>query len=78
MNRHELRILPQYFDAVNKGNKTFEVRKNDRKFAVGDQLILNEWDPEKGYTGCLVTKRVSYILNDQLYLRDGYVVLGLN
>lgn len=37
---HELKILPKYFSEVYSGNKTFEVRKNDRNFKVGDMLIL--------------------------------------
>lgn len=37
---HELKILPEYFEAVTSGRKQFEIRKNDRDFKVGDQLIL--------------------------------------
>lgn len=29
------------------GNKTFEVRKNDRGFQPGDIVKLAEWDPNK-------------------------------
>lgn len=76
--RHELKILPQYFDAVYKGAKPFEVRNNDRNFAVGDDLLLKEWSPETGYTGCQLIRKVSYILDDTQYLQEGYVVLGLN
>jgi hypothetical protein len=42
---HELKIWPQYFDAVMTGRKNFEVRKNDRGFQAGDVVILREWDP---------------------------------
>lgn len=45
MKTHELKILPQYFKAVQNGSKTFELRKNDRRFKVGDTLILREWHP---------------------------------
>ncbi len=40
---HEVKILPEYFDAVEKGVKTWEYRFNDRNYAVGDVLILHEW-----------------------------------
>lgn len=41
---HELKILHEYFEAVTSGRKQFEIRKNDRGFKVGDQLILCEHD----------------------------------
>ena len=49
---HELKTLPIYFEEVIEGRKSFEVRKNDRNFKVGDMLALNEYDAEKKeYTG---------------------------
>jgi ASC-1-like (ASCH) protein len=43
MKIHELKILPQYFNDVQDGSKNFEIRKNDRGFAVGDKIILKEY-----------------------------------
>jgi|GEM_PF-720250 len=77
---HELKILPQYFKAVQDGSKTFEFRKDDRDFEVGDTLILKEWDydliykTEYGeeswgnphYTGRSIKKEISYILRGGL------------
>ena len=34
--KHELKILIPFADAISRGEKTFEVRKNDRNFEVGD------------------------------------------
>jgi hypothetical protein len=48
--RHELKIWPQYFDAVIRGDKMFEVRGTDRDFQTGDDVRLREWDPKK-FTG---------------------------
>lgn len=76
--KHDLKILPQYFKAVYNRVKQFEVRNNDRNFAVGDDLILKEWEPEIGYTGAICFRKVTYILDDQTYLKKGYVVLGLD
>lgn len=39
----ELKIAPKYFAEVYVGRKTFELRKNDRDFQVGDFVRLREW-----------------------------------
>ncbi len=44
--RHELKIWPQYYEAVAGGEKTFEVRVNDRNFQRGDEVELRYFDPE--------------------------------
>lgn len=41
---HYIKILPEYFNAVATGRKSFEVRCNDRKYTVGDRLIMQEVD----------------------------------
>lgn len=42
---HELKISPTYFQAALDGTKTFELgQEDDRTFAVGDVLVLREWD----------------------------------
>ena len=81
---HELKILPEYFEAVTTYKKTFEIRKNDRGFKVGDKLIFREWQPNDdqfinpGYTGREVIRWVSYILYDwQAGLKDGYCIMAL-
>ena len=37
---HELKCTPDFFDAVKRGDKTFDLRKNDRGFQRGDILVL--------------------------------------
>ncbi|HBD0694848.1 TPA: DUF3850 domain-containing protein, partial [Enterococcus faecalis] len=39
---HTLKIETEFFKAVKERRKTFEIRKNDRNFQVGDILILEE------------------------------------
>lgn len=74
---HELKIYPKYFEDVTSGKKTFEVRKNDRNFQVGDILTLKEWDNIK-YSGKEIRARVAYMLNDKFIgVMPGYVVLGI-
>ena len=45
---HELKTWPEFFDAVERGEKTFEVRKDDRGFQVGDELRLARFQPVPG------------------------------
>ena len=47
MKEHKLKTLPEFFKAIQKGEKTFELRKNDRDFKKGDVLILMEFIPCK-------------------------------
>lgn len=72
----ELKISPQYFDDVDSGKKPFEVRRDDRPFAVGDTLLLREWSGD--YTGRSTFKVITYILRDSDYCKDGYCILGLS
>lgn len=63
MNKIEKKILPEYFDAVLSGEKTFELRLADWECNIGDILVLREWDPEKNdYTGRIIEKNVTYVL----------------
>ncbi|WP_224219333.1 DUF3850 domain-containing protein, partial [Streptococcus agalactiae] len=59
------------------GTKTFECRYNDRDFKVGDELLLREYDPQKGYTYRCIVRKITYILSDFIGLKDGYVILGV-
>jgi len=75
---HELKIWPEYYKAVRDGRKTFEIRKNDRNFKVGDHLTLKEYDPETAnYTGEELTVSVSYIMDNQPFVPEGFVVMSI-
>lgn len=78
MTSHELKCWPQFFGPVYERTKTFEIRKNDRDFKVGDELFLREWDPmTEQYTEHFCFRRVIYVTDFQAGLRDGYVCMGL-
>ena len=72
---HSLKTKPEYYEAVQRCEKRFEVRKNDRDFRVCDYLALNEFDGE--YTGRSMLVRVTYILDDKEYCKDGYVIMNI-
>lgn len=75
--RHELKIHPQYFKAVESGRKYWEIRKNDRDFKVGDEVLLREWDNTR-YSGEEILAEITYMLDDKFAgLAEGYVVFSI-
>jgi len=82
---HELKCWPDYYDAVECGDKPFEIRKWDRPYRVGDTLLLRRWDPSKlDYTGQQMRRKITYVL-DLTYLPGDdvphfarYAALGLD
>lgn len=75
MQIHKLKIKPKYFNDVISGKKKFEVRCNDRNFKVGDLIVLEEFKNNR-YTNRFLNCEITYILDDQEYLKENYVVLG--
>ena len=66
---HELKCWPEPFSALIAGDKTFEYRKNDRGFLLGDILYLREWEPERmEYTG----REARYVVTYILYILSGF------
>ena len=59
--------------------KTFELRKNDRGFQVGDILMLIKLDDKGNETDKVIRKKITYILKDcpQYVLKEGYAILGI-
>lgn len=79
---HELKTWIEYFRLVASGDKTFELRKNDRNFNAGDELLLQEYD--KGtdkYTGRILRRRITYVLQgeeaENFGLKMGYCIMSL-
>lgn len=74
----ELKVLPQYFEAIQIGIKTFEIRKNDVGFKEGDVLNLREWNPDQrvpDYTGQDIIALVTYVTDFEQ--KPGYVVMAI-
>lgn len=63
MKVHELKCWPEFFEPILTGAKTFDLRKDDRHYHVGDVLHLREWEPNTAkYSGRECRKCVTYIL----------------
>jgi len=80
---HVLKTLPEYWDAVERGEKTFEVRRDDRGFQRGDTVVLVRLD--RYASGALFESSrslrftIGWILTGgQFGIEPGYVVLALH
>lgn len=80
------KVLTEYFEQIEKGQKTFELRLADWQCSNGDILILDEIDPEtKQYTGRSLRRKVGYVLHTRdvnLFSQDaveeyGYQIISL-
>lgn len=77
MTFHALKTWPEYFAAVVDGRKTFEVRKDDRGFEVGDTVDLHEYVPGGTFTGRHEQREITYVARGAPFLPDGLCVFGL-
>jgi hypothetical protein len=80
MKKIKKKCLPEYYQEVRKRKKTFEIRKDDSDYEVGDILELHEWNRDSmSYTGHKITREITYILRDaQEYgLMPGYCILAI-
>lgn len=78
---HKLKIFMQYADAVVAGEKTFEVRQNDRNFQKGDWIIFDCREEDGRKFDHSINRKyfeITYVLSwFPEALKDGYVVLGI-
>lgn len=87
---HTLKVRPPYFDALLSGEKTFEVRRNDRGFQRGDLVRLWEYTDNSSHLDCSdprcsdrpreITKLITFVYSgDPRFggVEAGFVVLGL-
>lgn len=78
MKLHELKIKEEYLLEVALGNKTFELRKNDRDYQVGDLIHFNLTNG-KEYSYGKDIYQITYILKDvpQYGLDKEYCILAI-
>jgi hypothetical protein len=91
MTEHILKCWPTYWDAVQRGDKRFEIRRDDRGFQRGDTLVLRKTEHLSPYNFAIKTREgwnyefydlrrtITYVLTGgQLGIEPGYVILGLS
>lgn len=89
---HELKVDPQMWSRLLDGSKTFELRKDDRGYQAGDELILREFrskDHECSDQSCrdnwrspdrtLVRYRIGFVAKGRFYGLDlgDFAILSL-
>lgn len=88
---HELKCWPADFDAVMRGVKVHEARRDDRGYANGDILRLLEWAPQNAkacqwdttkklrgtYTGRSVDVRVTHITRGEYGLPPDLAIMSI-
>lgn len=75
---HYLKTHSEVFNLMKSGKKTFDYRKNDRGFNVGDWVNLVDYNPDTKATGTSIDFEITYILyGGQFGIPDGYCILQL-
>lgn len=77
---HELKVWFVQFEALRSGRKWFEYRVLDRRYEVGDVLVLKEYDEHKlTFTGRVIYRRITYIegSNGKFGIPEKHGVLSL-
>ena len=88
MVTHKLKTWPVFYDAVARGEKTFEVRKDDRGFQKGDKLVLirtredDVSEIEYSYPSCKPKYTMEFIVGHVLHggqfgIEPGWCVMSL-
>jgi len=78
MKTHYLKTVQPFFTEVKNGTKTFELRRNNRDFQVGDEVYLQEYDlTTNSFSGLEVRANITYVLKDWESLDKDYCVFSL-
>ncbi len=88
MKLHILKIKEEYFHAILDGVKTFELRKNDRNYQVGDLIHFKDVEGEE-FNYCFFSSddeyaekivfQITYVLKNvpEYGLDKDYCILGI-
>ena len=79
MRIHNLKILNDFADSVVTGDKTFEIRENDRGFQKGDFIKFQAIDKSGFKNQHLINNKlyeITFVLNGW-GIKNGYVALAI-
>lgn len=85
MKTHHVKSWRHFYQAIQAGVKTHDLRLNDREYNVGDALKLYEYDNIKGvFTGQSCIAHITYITDNRVpcayssaVLPKGYCILSI-
>ena len=78
MMLHKLKIKRHFIDDIIANKKTFEIRKDDRNFAVGD--LISFTSPKSWELWPLLLYEITYKLSFEDFpdgLKENYCILGI-
>ena len=76
---HHIKIQKEFADAVMSGEKTFEIRINDRGYQKGDLIqfqVMDEWYPNASHSLNDKVFEITYVLSGW-GLCEGYVAFAI-
>jgi hypothetical protein len=75
---HRLKTWPTHFADIRSRKKTFELRRDDRDFQPGDELVLVQWDPNmESETGQTEIRTISHVFKGGRFgLATGFCILS--
>ena len=68
MITHKIKLREEYAEAVLSGEKSFEIRYNDRGYQKGDEVLFDVVDKY----GLHVSHQLNHVLFEITYLIHGY------
>ncbi len=75
---HLLKTIEPHFSDVSEGRKTFELRKDDRSFQVGEYIELRLHPPPEDRPIPRLRARIQHLVRGPVYgLAEGHVILSL-
>lgn len=78
MKLHELKILHEYLIDITLGKKTFELRKNDRDYQVGDLIrFIDIREDDSAAKNSIYKNQIEPNIDENTLYRITYVLKGV-
>ena len=76
--KHHVKSRADFFIKVVTGEETAQIRKDDRNYQPGDQMILYEWISDKRiFSGKTCSVSILSVIRDFTGLQKGYCCLSI-